>query len=79
MKWYIIFIQFAVTCFFFFIEALFHFNIGKSNGELDIDNIILPDRKETFLLCSSIALCAALSSIVSGVIERYLVEKDKTD
>ena len=78
MKWYIIFIQFAVTCFFFFIEALFHFNIGKSS-DLNIDNIILPDRKETFLLCSSIALCAALSSIVSGVIERYLVEKDKTD
>ena len=79
MTWYVILIQFFVTCFFFFLEALFHFNIGKANGDLNFNKIVLPDAKETLLLGGSIAVCAALSSLVSHIIEKYLVGKSKID
>ena len=78
MNLVVVSIQFLVTCFFFFLEALFHFNIGKSNGDVTLQNIVLPDRHESFLLCVSIAICAGLSSLVSQLIESC-IRKDKVD
>ena len=78
MNLVVVSIQFLVTCFFFFLEALFHFNIGKSNGDVSLHNIVLPDKHESFLLCVSIAICAGLSSLVSQLIESC-IRKDKVD
>ena len=50
MNLVVVSIQFLVTCFFFFLEALFHFNIGKSNGDVTLQNIVLPDRHESFAM-----------------------------
>ena len=46
---------------------------------MNFNKIVLPDAKETLLLGGSIAVCAALSSLVSHIIEKYLVGKSKID
>jgi len=60
-----------VTFVLFFIEALFHFNIGKNGYDKEISlKITFPNKKE--LVC--IVIILAIFSIINGLISNYLVK-----
>ena len=65
-------VQFLVTCFFFFLEALLHYNIGK-HGSFGFS---WPPAHELGLLTSSIVVCAYLSSVVAQRIDNALAPTD---
>ena len=70
-------IQISVTCFFFFLEALLHYNIGKS-GQVTLSE--WPPPHDLMLLSVSIVICSLLSTFSSNVIGSYLgEEKTKKD
>ena len=61
-------IQFSVTCIFFYIEALLHYNIGKT-GKFSFN---IPPLQDNFKIISIIALFAAAVSAVTYLLEMWL-------
>ena len=60
-------IQFVVVCCFFYVEAIIHFNIGKT-GKL---SFAIPDCRENIKIFCIIVFFAGLSSFVTYIIETY--------
>ena len=61
-------LQFSVTCIFFYIEALLHYNIGKT-GKLSFN---IPPLQDNFKIISIISLFAAVVSAVTYLLEMWL-------
>ena len=61
-------IQFTVTCCFFYIEALMHYNIGKT-GKISSN---IPPLDDNLKIMSIIATFAALTSMVTYLLEKWL-------
>jgi len=61
-------ITFTVTCMIFYIEALTHYNIGKS-GKLGFG---IPPFKENIMVISTIMLFSFISSGIIFIVERLL-------
>lgn len=62
-------IVFPVTCFFFFLEALVHYHIGKTGSAFGIS---WPPNDELLKIVVSIVICGGCSSIATAAIEGYL-------
>jgi hypothetical protein len=65
-------IQFIVTCCFFYIEALFHYNIGKT-GNICCN---YPAFNDNLKIMCIIATFAALSSVVTYLIKNKLTKNE---
>ena len=63
-------IQFFVTCIFFYIEALMHYNMGR-HGKI---SCTVPPLRENFKMFGIIAVFAALSSGATYLLEKFLTE-----
>ena len=66
----IIVIPFIVTLFFFYIEAIIHYNMGRY-GEITCD---LPPSHENWKMIGIISLFSLLSSIVTYYLELYYLK-----
>lgn len=65
-------IQFIVTCCFFYMEALLHYNIGKT-GDMCCNYPIL---KDNLKIMSIIAIFSALSSVMTNLIKKKLEKRE---
>ena len=65
-------IQFIVTCCFFYMEALLHYNIGKTGGIC----CNYPILKDNLKIMSIIATFATLSTIATYLIKNKLIKKE---
>jgi len=70
----ILHIRFLCTCFFFGIEALVHYNIGKTGSPL---LTTIPPPWEALLVISSIAVCSVCTEVVVGCLDTALAQKAK--
>jgi hypothetical protein len=68
----IAFIQFVVTCCFFYLEALLHYNIGKT-GRICCNYPVFSDNLK---IMSIIATFAILSTIATYLIKNKLSKKE---
>lgn len=59
-----------ITFVFFFIEAMFHFNIGK-NGDSDKLDWHFPSRSELFKIVVIVFIVAFLSEITTREVIKY--------
>jgi|TARA_B110000259_G_scaffold183182_1_gene228060 hypothetical protein len=66
----IVIIQFIVTCCFFYIEALMHYNIGKT-GEIACN---IPPLQDNLKIMGIISIFSALTSIVTFLLEKWLTK-----
>ena len=64
-------IQFIVTCCFFYMEALLHYNIGKTGGIC----CNYPILKDNLKIMGIIATFATLSTIATHLIKKKLSKK----
>ena len=62
-------VSFFVTIFWFFLEALMHYNIGR-HGSIWITTF--PELEEMILILISIAICSFLSTVTTNAITRIL-------
>tara|TARA_B110000977_G_C11083126_1_gene493596 strand:+ start:4455 stop:4733 length:279 start_codon:yes stop_codon:yes gene_type:complete len=69
-------IQFIITCCFFYIEALLHFNIGKTGGKLCCK---FPKLKDNIKIVCIIATFASLSTIATYLIKKKLTNNDNNN
>lgn len=69
---HIAYIQFIVTCCFFYMEALLHYNIGKT-GSICCNYPVL---KDNLKIMSIIATFAILSTITTYIIKNKLSKKE---
>ena len=65
-------IQFIVTCCFFYMEALLHYNIGKTGGIC----CNYPKLKDNLKIMIIIATFATLSTIATYLIKNKLSKKE---
>ncbi|KAG8460178.1 hypothetical protein KFE25_004426 [Diacronema lutheri] len=65
-------IVFPVTCFFFFVEALVHYHIGKTGSAFGLS---WPPPDELAKIVVSIIICGALSSLATSAIEGMLATR----
>ena len=65
-------IQFIVTCCFFYMEALLHYNIGKT-GNICCNYPVLKDNLKIMFI---IATFAALSSVATYLIKKKLSKNE---
>jgi len=63
----VIVIPFIVTLFFFYIEALIHYNMGRY-GEITCD---LPPSNENWQMIGIISIFSLISSVVTYYLENY--------
>ena len=68
LKLQLVCIQFIVTSLFFYIEALMHYNIGKS-GYISFS---IPPIRQNFLIMGIILCFSFVSSVVTYFLEIYL-------
>ena len=68
LKIQLVCIQFIVTSLFFYIEALMHYNIGKS-GYISFS---IPPIRQNFLIMGIILCFSFVSSVVTYFLEIYL-------
>lgn len=71
-------IQFFSTIVVFYIEAVAHYNIGKT-GRLNILKLKIPDLKETSLILIIITIFAFISSTLTYYLNLYLFIESRDD
>eukprot|EP00038_Savillea_parva_P011627 m.198901 g.198901 ORF g.198901 m.198901 type:complete len:83 (+) comp20586_c0_seq1:54-302(+) len=60
-------VRVGCTCFFFGLEALVHYNIGKTGSALPT---VIPPLSESFLLVVSIIICSVTTEIAVAWIDK---------
>tara|TARA_B100001093_G_scaffold234049_1_gene224372 strand:+ start:7206 stop:7514 length:309 start_codon:yes stop_codon:yes gene_type:complete len=71
-------IQFFSTIVVFYIEAVAHYNIGKT-GRLNILKLKIPDLKESSLILIIITIFAFISSTLTYYLNLYLFIESRDD
>jgi len=71
-----LFVSFLTTTVFFVVEAMIHYNIGKT-GHISLRQI--PSLREFVKIVGVVMMVSFLSVLVSGFINTYLGTNDETD
>jgi len=69
-------VAFLATGFWFFLEALIHYNIGKNGHFMPTS---FPEGEELLLIVGSIIVCSALSTATASFVSSMLATKSKGD